>query len=126
MSETEYEKICRGPTPATLHEYAWGTTNIHATTYTLNFGNSIVDNNEGNKMNFFSYTFSTGPTLDSLYLKGNIQDAFNLETDEYLSLQLYRIDSVYNDSIIFNYKPTSLANTLDSTNYRFNNLREGR
>ena len=34
------------------------------TTYTFNFGNSIVDNNEGNKMNFFSYTFSTGSTLD--------------------------------------------------------------
>ena len=50
------------------------------TTYTFNFGNSIVDNNEGNKMNFFSYTFSTGPTLDSLYLKGNIQDAFDIET----------------------------------------------
>ena len=96
------------------------------TTYTFNFGNSIVDNNEGNKMNFFSYIFSTGPTLDSLYLKGSVEDAFNLETDEYLSLQLYRIDSTYNDSIIFNNQPTYLANTLDSTSYRFNNLREGR
>ena len=96
------------------------------TTYTFNFGNSIVDNNEGNKMNFFSYTFSTGPTLDSLYLKGNVQDAFNFETEEYLSLQLYRIDSTYNDSIIFNNQPTYLAKTLDSTAYRFNNLREGR
>ena len=36
-------------------------------------------------MNFFSYTFSTGPTLDSLYLKGSVEDAFNLETEEYLS-----------------------------------------
>ena len=96
------------------------------TTYTINFGNSIVDNNEGNKMNFFNYTFSTGPTLDSLFIKGNVEDAFNLETDEYLSLQLYRIDSKYNDSIIFNNQPTYLANTLDSTSYRFNNLREGR
>ena len=96
------------------------------TTYTFNFGNSIVDNNEGNKMNFFSYTFSTGSTLDSLYLKGNVEDAFNLETEEYLSLQLYQIDSIYNDSIIFNNQPTYLANTLDSTAYRFKNLREGR
>ena len=96
------------------------------TTYTFNFGNSIVDNNEGNKMNFFSYTFSTGPTLDSLYLKGSVEDAFNLETEEYLSLQLYKVDSTYNDSIIFNNQPTYLANTLDSTSYRFNNLREGR
>jgi hypothetical protein len=36
--------------------------------------------------------------IDSLYLKGNIEDAFNLETEEYLSLQLYKIDSIYNDS----------------------------
>ena len=43
------------------------------TTYTINFGNSIVDNNEGNEMNFFSYTFSTGPTLDSLFIKGNVE-----------------------------------------------------
>ena len=71
------------------------------TTYTINFGNSIVDNNEGNEMNFFNYTFSTGPTLDSLFIKGNVEDAFNLETDEYLSLQLYRIDSTFNDSIIY-------------------------
>ena len=96
------------------------------TTYTINFGNSIVDNNEGNKMNFFNYTFSTGPTLDSLFVKGNVEDAFNLETDEYLSLQLYRIDSTYNDSIIYNHQPTYLASTLDTTAYRFKNLREGK
>ena len=96
------------------------------TTYTINFGNSIVDNNEGNEMNFFNYTFSTGPTLDSLFIKGNVEDAFNLETDEYLSLQLYRIDSTYSDSIIYNNQPTYLANSLDTTAYRFKNLREGK
>ncbi len=96
------------------------------TTYTINFGNSIVDNNEGNEMNFFNYTFSTGPTLDSLFIKGNVEDAFNLETDEYLSLQLYRIDSTYSDSIIYNNQPTYLASTLDTTAYRFKNLREGK
>ena len=96
------------------------------TTYTINFGNSIVDNNEGNKMNFFNYTFSTGPTLDSLFIKGNVEDAFNLETDEYLSLQLYRIDSTYSDSIIYNNQPTYLANSLDTTAYRFKNLKEGK
>ena len=96
------------------------------TTYTFNFGNSIVDNNEGNEMNFFSYTFSTGSTLDSLYLKGRVEDAFNLETEEYLSIQLYKIDSAYNDSIIFKNQPTYLANTLDSIAYRFKNLKEGK
>ena len=72
------------------------------TTYTINFGNSIKDNNEGNPLTFFSYTFSTGETLDSLYLKGNISDSYNLESDDYVSIQLYRIDSAFKDSIIFN------------------------
>jgi len=37
MTETEYEKICRGTTAATKGEYAWGNTSIYTTAYTLNF-----------------------------------------------------------------------------------------
>ncbi len=95
-------------------------------TYTINFGNSIKDNNEGNPLTFFSYTFSTGETIDSLYLKGNISDAYDIETDEYVSIHLYRIDSTLNDSIIYNKQPTYISNSLDSTSYRFKNLREGK
>ena len=95
-------------------------------TYTVNFGNSIKDNNEGNPLTFFSYTFSTGETIDSLYVKGNISDAYDIETDEYVSIHLYRIDSTLNDSIIYNKQPTYISNSLDSTSYRFKNLREGK
>ena len=95
-------------------------------TYTINFGNSIKDNNEGNPLTFFSYTFSTGETIDSLYIKGNISDAYDIETDEYVSIHLYRIDSTLNDSIIYNKQPTYISNSLDSTSYRFKNLREGK
>ena len=96
------------------------------TTYTINFGNSIKDNNEGNPLTFFNYTFSTGETIDSLYVKGNISDAYNIETDEYVSIHLYRIDSTLNDSIIFNKRPTYVSNSLDSTTYKFQNLRDGK
>ena len=96
------------------------------TTYTINFGNSIKDNNEGNTLTFFNYTFSTGETIDSLYVKGNISDAYNIETDEYVSIHLYRIDSTLNDSIIFIKQPTYVSNSLDSTSYKFQNLKEGK
>tara|TARA_B100000886_G_scaffold241558_1_gene169554 strand:+ start:6 stop:1640 length:1635 start_codon:yes stop_codon:yes gene_type:complete len=96
------------------------------TTYTINFGNSIKDNNEGNPLTFFNYTFSTGETIDSLYVKGNISDAYNIETDEYVSIHLYRIDSTLKDSIIFNKQPTYVSNSLDTTSYKFQNLREGK
>ena len=96
------------------------------TTYTINFGNSIKDNNENNPLTFFSYTFSTGETIDSLYVKGNISDAYDIVTDEYVSIHLYRIDSTLNDSIIFNKRPTYISNSLDSTSYTFKNLRQGK
>ncbi len=96
------------------------------TTYTINFGNSIQDNNENNPLTFFSYIFSTGETIDSLYIRGNTKDAFSQESDEFISLQLYRVDSLFKDSIIFKDKPTYISNTLDSTNYKFQNLKEGK
>lgn len=96
------------------------------TTYTINFGNSIKDNNENNPLTFFNYTFSTGATIDSLYVRGKVKDAYNLDTDEYVSIHLYRVDTLYNDSIIFNDRPTYISNTLDSVTYQFQNLKEGK
>ena len=95
------------------------------TTYTVNFGNSIKDNNENNPLTFFSYTFSTGETIDSLYIRGNTKDAFSKDSDDFISLQLYRVDSLFKDSVVFQDKPTYISNTLDSTNYKFQNLKEG-
>ena len=85
------------------------------TTYTLNFGESIVDNNENNPYPFLTYVFSTGDYLDSLSLLGVVKDAFNKETDDYISVMLYEIDSSYTDTVIRKNPPNYLANTQDST-----------
>ena len=50
---------------------------LENTTYSLNFGNSIQDNNEGNSYQQFKYIFSTGTYIDSLELNGTIKDAFD-------------------------------------------------
>ena len=99
---------------------------LENTTYTFNFGNSIVDYNESNPISFFTYTLSTGANIDSLYIRGNIIDAFEKDTQTFISLQLYPVDSVYNDSVIYNKKPLYVTSTLDSTIYEFKNLREGK
>ena len=96
------------------------------TTYTFNFGEGIEDYNEGNKMSFFSYTISTGAVIDSLNLKGMIKDAIEMEPDDFISLQLYPIDSSYNDSTIYNKKPFYVTSTLDSTVFEFKNLKAGK
>jgi len=49
------------------------------TTYTIDFTNSIVDNNEKNPLENFSFSFSTGDVVDSLIVSGKVLSADNLE-----------------------------------------------
>jgi len=96
------------------------------TTYTINFGQSIIDNNEGNPNSFLSYVFSTGDYIDSLSLSGAVKDAFKRTAEQFVSVMLYEIDSVYNDSTIYKYPPNYLTNTLDSLPlFTLNNLKAG-
>lgn len=97
------------------------------TTYALNFGQSIVDNNEENPYPYYRYVFSTGPTIDSLSVKGKVIDAKNRTTDTYISVMLYPVDSTYNDSIIYKEKPKYVTNTLDSTTaFSIDNIKAGK
>ena len=75
------------------------------TTYNFNFGQSIVDNNEGNPYPYFRYVFSTGDYVDSLQVRGTIGNAFGRETKNFVSVMLYAVDSTYNDSIIYQQPP---------------------
>lgn len=96
------------------------------TTYTFNFGNSIEDNNEGNKLERFKYVFSTGNYIDSLTFKGNVLDAFKRDSLKNISVLLYEVNEKFNDSTIYKEKPTYVANTLDSIHYSFSNLKKGK
>ena len=97
------------------------------TTYTLNFGQSIEDNNEGNPNNFLTYVFSTGDYIDSLEVSGAVIDAFNKNADTFISVMLYEIDSAYTDSTIYKRPPNYITNTLDSTIiFHLKNLKAGK
>lgn len=96
------------------------------TTYTFDFGNSITDFNEGNKLERFKYVFSTGTFIDSLTLKGTVSDAFEQKTANNISVLLYEANETFNDSIIFRKKPNYIASTLDSTIFSLNNLKSGK
>lgn len=96
------------------------------TTYVMNFGQSIVDNNESNAYPFFKYVFSTGTYIDSLTLKGKISNALEYKTSDYVSVLLYEVDSTYTDSAIYKSSPNYVINTLDSlTTFTMENLKEG-
>ncbi|MEO9953317.1 Ig-like domain-containing protein [Nonlabens sp.] len=96
------------------------------TTYVFNFGQSIVDNNEGNPYPFFKYVFSTGTVIDSLTLKGKITDALNYEAEEFVNVLLYEVNEEYTDSVVYKEQPRYVLNTLDSlTTFTMENLKEG-
>lgn len=50
-----------------------------STTYSIYFGDAIVDNNEDNAIEDFAYTFSTGTHIDTMQMSGVVLDAYSLE-----------------------------------------------
>ncbi len=95
------------------------------TTYSFNFGNSIVDNNEGNPLGSFKYVFSTGSYVDSLEIYGAITDAYEQETETNISVLLFEVNENYRDSIIYKEKPNYITNTLDTIIFDITNIKEG-
>jgi uncharacterized protein (DUF2141 family) len=97
------------------------------TTYSLNFGQSIADNNEGNPYNQFKYVFSTGTYIDSLALNGRIKDSYDKIADNFVTVMLYEVNDKFKDSVIYKENPRYITNTLDSlTTFRLENLKAGK
>lgn len=59
------------------------------TTYTIDFSDAISDNNEGNPMGNYTYSFSTGERIDTFEVSGNVLDATNLEPIKGILVGLY-------------------------------------
>ena len=97
------------------------------TTYSFNFGQSIVDNNEENPFAYYKYIFSTGSYIDSLSVKGAIVDAEKREAEKFVTVMLYEVDSTFTDSTVFKTKPLYVTNTLDSVStFSIDNIKAGK
>ncbi len=89
------------------------------TTYSINFGNTIKDVNEGNPMKNFTYIFSTGPYLDSMEFTGNVLLAETGVTDTTLTILLHTTNI---DSALIKEKPRYVTKLDGRGNFRFSNL----
>lgn len=76
------------------------------TTYTIDFSDAIADNNEGNPMGHYTYSFSTGTEIDTMEVSGAVLNAENLEPIKGILVGLYPLDSLFSDSIL-SHKPFS-------------------
>ncbi len=63
---------------------------IANTTYTIDFGDAIVDNNESNPMGQFAFAFSTGPTIDTMEVSGIVLNAEDLEPIKSILVGLHK------------------------------------
>ena len=59
------------------------------TTYTIDFSDAITDNNEGNPLGNYTYSFSTGGEIDTMEVSGYVVDAQNLEPLKGILVGLY-------------------------------------
>lgn len=92
------------------------------TTYTIDFGNSIADNNEGNVLGNFSIAFSTGDVVDSLEIRGVLIDA---ETLTLVPNVFVGIHSDLRDSAFVSKAFSRVTKTNEKGEFIIKNVRDG-
>lgn len=92
-------------------------------TYTIDFANSIEDNNEANPLQGFAYTFSTGPSIDTLRISGMVLAARNLEPQQGM---LVGVTQNLADSAFTTLPFLRVAKTDDRGRFSIRGLKEGK
>ncbi len=104
----------------------WSDTLQANTTYNFNFGNAIVDNNEGNALQYYNFAFSTGEKIDDFYVSGELKsliaetEAKSAETN--LVVGLYKAE----DSVSYRQKPYYITKADPDGYYELNYLSPGK
>jgi uncharacterized protein (DUF2141 family) len=93
------------------------------TTYSISFGNALQDIHENNPIDNFKYIFSTGSFIDSVVVKGKIENAFDHKADKGVLVMLY---TDFSDSVIYKKKPDYFAKTKEDGTFQINNIRSGK
>ena len=91
------------------------------TTYTINFGKAIVDVNEGNILQNYSYVFSTGDHIDSLSISGNVKSTITTVPLKDVTVFVLPIGQ---DSLFGKKKANIFTSTDSAGNFILKNLRE--
>lgn len=96
------------------------------TTYTIDFSDAIVDNNEGNPMGNYTYSFSTGAEIDTMEVAGVVLNAEDLEPIKGILVGIYPIDSTFNDSILRHKFFSRVSRTNGSGRFCIKGIKSGK
>jgi uncharacterized protein (DUF2141 family) len=89
-------------------------------TYTIYFGNAIRDLNENNILQNYAFVFSTGPYLDSLFVKGVVSRAID---NSPLSNGIVALYFNNDDSIIYKNRPDYFTRTNTDGQFIIRNIK---
>ncbi|MGV8877966.1 MAG: Ig-like domain-containing protein [Sphingobacteriaceae bacterium] len=93
------------------------------TTYVINFGKAIADVNENNVLTNFTYVFSTGNQIDSLFISGTVTNNLNLQKEKDATVFIF---PVAQDTLFGKKKPAIYTTSDSSGNFKIGNLKEGK
>ena len=97
------------------------------TTYAIDLGSAVCDNNEGNPLNAMRYVFSTGDKVDSMMCSGYTADSYKADSMSRTFIWFYIADSLPStpgyDSTIFNRKPDVIARAQNNGIFIAQNLK---
>lgn len=98
------------------------------TTYSVYFGDAIVDLSENNPIPGFTFVFSTGNVVDSMAITGQVRNAFDLTpaAETYVMLYLDDNDTIPVDSLPYQIRPYYLSRTTKEGFFKLQNLRNER
>ena len=93
-----------------------------STTYTIDFGAAICDNNEKNALQGYTFSFATGPEIDTLQVSGIVINAENLNpvANIYACIHLNHADSALEKTPF-----TRIARTNDKGEFTIQNIHRG-
>lgn len=95
---------------------------IDSTTYTINFGNSIVDLNEKNAVENYRFSFSTGNEIDTLKISGVVINAEDLNPMSKVLVGIYREQS---DSVFYQKPFLRIGKTDEYGRFVIDNVKAG-
>ena len=95
---------------------------IDSTTYTIDFGSAICDNNEKNPITDYSFSFSTGPVIDTLQIGGQLLNAEDLNP---VSNIIVGIHSNHADSAFEKLPFSRIAKTDAQGRFNIKNIKSG-
>ncbi len=95
------------------------------TTYTIDFSDAISDNNEGNPMGNYTFSFSTGDVIDTMEVSGYALNAENLEPIKGILVGLYE-DSTFADSTFHKIPMMRVSRTNGSGFFTIKGVAPGR